>query len=77
MEHIKRETESFLKATQNNIIKIYYIKAKIDNMQPNSKCRLCGNKDKMIYLIIRKVAQKEYITGREKYPLGIVQEIKI
>ena len=26
----------------NNVIKISYIKMKIDNMQKNSKCSLCG-----------------------------------
>ena len=37
-------------------------------MQQNSKCRLCGDRDKMIYHIIRecsKLAQKEYKTRQD------------
>ena len=37
--------------------------AKIEIMQQNSKCRLCGNRDKMInHIIIEcgKLVQKEY-----------------
>ena len=41
------------------------IKAEINDMQQNSKCRLCGDKDKTINLSIskcNKLAQKEYKT---------------
>ena len=37
--NLKRETESFLIAVQDNAIRINYIKAKIDNTQLNRKCR--------------------------------------
>ena len=41
-------------------IRTNYIKAKIDNMQWKSKCRLCSDKDKIINHIISKRALKEY-----------------
>ena len=44
-------------------MKTYYVKAKIDKTQQNSKCRLCVNRDKTINQIISecsKLAQKEY-----------------
>ena len=40
-----------------------YIKANIDNMPQNSKCRLFGDRTEMVYYIIskcNKLAQKEY-----------------
>ena len=39
-EYLKRETESLLIATQNNAIRTNHIKARIDKMQQNSRCRL-------------------------------------
>ena len=49
-------------AAQNNAIRTNYIKAKINNVQQNSKCRLCGNKDETINQIVSeccKLTQKE------------------
>ena len=46
--NLKRETESPLIVAQNNRIRINYIKAKIDNMQQNSKCRLCSDRDETV-----------------------------
>ena len=63
-----RETESLLIAAQNNAIKINHIKARIDKMQQNNKCRLCGDRDKTINHIIgecSKLAQKEYKTRHD------------
>ena len=40
--NLKRETEYFLIAAQNNAIRTNDIKARIDKTQQNSKCRLCG-----------------------------------
>ena len=37
--NLKRETESLLKAAQNNAIRINHIKARIDKTQQNSKCK--------------------------------------
>ena len=44
--NLKRKTESLLIAAQNNAIRTNHIKAKIDETQQNSKCRLCGDRDK-------------------------------
>ena len=63
--NLKRETESLLIAEQNNAIRTNYVKAKIDKMQPNSWCRLCGNRDDTINNIINKCCkfvQREYKT---------------
>ena len=46
------ETESLLKAVQNNAIRTNHIKARIDMTQQNSKCRLCGDRDETINHII-------------------------
>ena len=62
-EKLKIETESLLIAKQNNTIRKNQVKAKIDNMQKNSKCRLSSDKDENVYLIISKWSQlalKEY-----------------
>ena len=61
--NLKRETESLLKAAQDNAIRTNLIKARIDKTQQNSKCRLCGDRDEKINHIISecsKLAQKEY-----------------
>ena len=83
--NFKRETESLLIAAQNNVIRTNHIKARLDKIQQNSRCRLCGDKDKTINHIINecsKLAQKEYKkrhdwVGGQGDPLGIVQEIKV
>ena len=59
---LKREAESLLTATQINIVRTNYIKAKIDNMQQNTKCRLWCDKDETVNHIISecsKLVQKE------------------
>ena len=59
---LKRETESLLISAQNNVIRTYNVKAKIDKAQQNIRCRLCGDRDETINLIISecsKIAQKE------------------
>ena len=61
-ENFKRESESLLIAAQNNAIRTNHIKARIDKMQQNSKCRLCDDRDETINHIINecsKLAQKE------------------
>ena len=61
--NFKRETESLLIAAQNNVIRTNQIKSRIDKMQQNSKCRLCGDRNETINHIIseyNKLAQKEY-----------------
>ena len=63
-----RETESLLIAVQNNIIRTNHMKVRIDKMQQNSKCRLCGDRDKTINHIMSecsKLAQNEYKTKHD------------
>ena len=55
-----RETESFLIAAQNNIIRTNHIKMRRDKTQQNSRCWLCGERgDKSE---CSKFAKKEYKT---------------
>ena len=46
--NLKRETESLLIAAQNNVIRINYLKAKIDQTQQNSKCSLCEERNEAV-----------------------------
>ena len=51
---------------QNNAIKT--VEAKIDKMQQNTKCRLCGDTDETTNHIISecsKLAQREYKTRHD------------
>ena len=60
-----RETESLLIAAQNNAKRTNHIKVRIDNMQQNSKCRLCGDIEETTNHIISessRLAQKELKT---------------
>ena len=53
---------------KKDAIRTYHIKERIDKKQQNSKCRLCGDRDKTINHIItecRKLAQKEYKTRHD------------
>ena len=61
--NFKRETESVLKAAQNSAIRNNHIKARINQTQQNSKCRLCADRGETINPIISecsKLTQKEY-----------------
>ena len=49
-----RETESFLIAAQNNVIRADYVKVRTDKTQQNSKCRLCSERDEIINHIMRE-----------------------
>ena len=60
---IKKETESFLIAAQDQALRTNAIKAKIDKVTEDSKCRLCKEKDETIdYLIssCSKIAKTDY-----------------
>ena len=60
--NLKSETESFLRAAQNNTIRTNHIKARIDKTQEISKCRPFGGRNETINHIISecsKFAQKE------------------
>ena len=66
--NFKRETESLLIAAQINAIRTNHIKVRIDKTQQNSKCRLYGDRDKIITHIMSecsKLAQKEYKTRHD------------
>ena len=61
--NFKRETESLLIAAQDSAIRTNHIKVRIDKTQPNSKCRLCRDRDETINHIISecsKLPQWEY-----------------
>ena len=76
--NFKRESESLFIATQNNSTRINHIKARIDETQQNSKCRLSGNKDKSINHIIsecNKLAHKEYKTRLDRVGMVIHWEL--
>ena len=64
----KRKTKSLRIAAQNNAIRTNHIKSRIDKMQQNSRCSLCGERDETINHIISecsKLAQKEYKTRHD------------
>ena len=66
--NLKKETEFLSIAAQNNAIRTNYIKAKIDHIQQNNKCKLRDDRDKTIYYILRecsKLVQKEYKTRHD------------
>ena len=43
--NLQRGDESSLVTDKSNAIRTNNIKAKIDNMHQNNKCRICGNRD--------------------------------
>ena len=60
---IKRETESLIIAAQEQAMRTNVIKAKIDNTQEESKCRMCGMADETVNHILsecNRLAQREY-----------------
>ena len=60
---VKRETESLIMAAQEQAIRTNPIKAKIDRIQAESKCRLCGKVDETVRHIVHEcpmLTQREY-----------------
>lgn len=60
---LKRETESFIIAAQDQAIRTIYIKAMIDRSQDDPKCRMCKQNNETMSHIVSgspKLAQKEY-----------------
>ena len=55
--NFKSETESLLISAENNAIRTRDIKARIDKTKQNSKCRLCGDRDKTINHIISEYSK--------------------
>ena len=59
---LKKETEGFLIAAQDQALRTYAIKAKIDKVTEDSKCRLCKEKDETIdhlFSACSKIAQTD------------------
>ena len=56
-ENLKIESESLLIAVQNNAIRTKYVKAKVYKTQQINRCRLCGDRDETINLIISKLSR--------------------
>ena len=66
--NLKGKTESLLVAAQNKYVRTRHIKGRIDKTKQNSRCRLCGHRDKMNGHIIsecNKLAQKEHKTRHD------------
>ena len=58
-----RNFEYLLIEAQNNAISTNYVKAKIDNIHNDDKCRLYGDRDETVILReYRKLTEKEYKT---------------
>ena len=72
-----RKTNVVLIATQNNAMRIYITKAKIDNPQQNCQSWLCGERDEMVNRIISecsKLAKRNATlstTGKERWSTKI------
>ena len=63
---------------QNNNIRNRFVKLKIDKMQQNSKWRLCGDRDEMIYDTVIEYdswAQKESMTRHSRVEKVISWEL--
>ncbi|XP_060537474.1 uncharacterized protein LOC132708990 [Pantherophis guttatus] len=61
---LKKETESFILAAQEQALATNCMKAKIQHVTTNSKCRLCNEKDETVdYLIsgCSKISQTDYL----------------
>ena len=68
MVNLQRKMGSLITAAQDNAIRTNYIKAKIDRAQQNSKCRMCGDKDKTVNHIVSecsKLAQRDIQTRHD------------
>ena len=60
---LKKETEGLLFAAQDQALRKKAIKAKIENQNVSSKCRMCGSHDETVQHILcsfPKLAQTEY-----------------
>ena len=69
---LKKETEGFLMAAQDQALRTNAIKAKIDKVTEDSKCRLCKEKDETIDHLISscsKIALTDYKEHHNKVAL--------
>ena len=61
----KKRKEIYFNSSINNALRTIHIKARIDKIQQNSRCVLCGERDETINHIKSvccKLAEKEYKT---------------
>ena len=75
---LKKETESLLNTSQNNPVRTNYIKTKIDDTQQSDNCRLWGERNEAVNIIICKCndsAQKENKTKHEWVGKVICREL--
>ena len=70
----KRKTETHLIAAKNIAKRTNDIKAKADNTQPNSKCKLCSGKYERVNCV--KSERRQLVQKAEKTRHNYVQEIK-
>jgi hypothetical protein len=65
---LKKETEGFILAAHNQALRTSAIKAKIDKIAQDSKCRLCKEKETVDHLVstCSKIAQTDYKEGCNK-----------
>ena len=64
---LKKETESFLIAAQDQALRTNAIKAKIDKVTEDSKCRLCKGKDETIDHLISSCSKIAQIYYKERH----------
>ena len=65
---LKKETEGLIFAAQDQALRTNAIKAKIENQNVSSKCRMCGSHDETVQHILcscPKLAQTEYKKRRD------------
>ena len=67
--YLKKETEGFIMAAQDQAIRTNAIKARIDKTSSDSKCRFCKVKEETIdhlVSICSKIAQSDYKERHDK-----------
>ena len=67
--YLKKETEGFVIAAQDQAIRTNAIKARIDKTSSNSKCRLCKVKEETIDHLVKscsEIAQTDYKEQHDK-----------
>ena len=63
---IKRESESLIMAAQEQAIRTNVIKAKIDNTQEESKCRMCGRVDETVNHVLSESSKMVQTRSAER-----------
>ena len=71
---LKRQTESLLKAAQDQALGTNYRKARIERSRESAKCRMCKEKDETVTHLVSecsKLAQKEYKRRHDKVATAV------